>query len=124
MFQIIKIDELISLDLKCKRLSPSSSINEIVQFIQECAMRRGHLTTLFNSIHESQLLENRLNAKINLKQICCNKILDNRKHFEFVLDKIPKDLFDVFLYCAIYKLKADSVKVGSFFFSFYSNKWL
>jgi len=111
MFQIIKIDELISLDLKCKHMSPSSSINEIVTFIQSCAMRRGHLTTLFNSIHQSQLLENRLNAKINLKQICCNKILDNQNHFEFVLDKIPEDLFTVFLYCAIYKLKVDTIKV-------------
>jgi hypothetical protein len=111
MFQIIKIDELISLDLKCKRLSPSSSINEIVQFIQECAMRRGHLTTLFNSIHQSQLLENRLNSRISLKQICCNKILDNQKYFEFLIDKIPNDLFEVFLYCAIYKLKVASIKV-------------
>ena len=112
MFSTIKVEQLISLNLKCKHLNPTASINQIVQFIQECAMRRGHLTTLFNSNHQSNLLEKRLNASIDLKQRCCNTILENQSQFESVIDKVPHDLFHMFMFCAIYKLKVDAIKVS------------
>jgi len=65
-------------------------------------------------------LEKQLNAKITLKEMCCNKLLGMYKvHDQDLIEKIPKESYETFLKCAIYSLNKDAIKVCIYFLIFF-----
>ena len=59
-------------------------------------------------------IEKQLNSNMTLKELCCISILNTDCKYEQVIDLVPKDLYKVFLKCAIYTLHDYAVEVGKF----------
>ena len=73
---------------------------------------RGAYSKDIKSKKSFKTIEQQLNSNITLKELCCISILNSDRKYEQVLDLVPKDLYKVFLKCAIYTLHDYAVEVS------------